>query len=134
MLDVGRLVAAGCARGLDDADAARRTTRRSRTRRTRPGRGRCRTLVPTTPDDPATEANRAAWEVLTALGPAVPVRVQRRRPDHRRDGAGPAQARCPGAAGLDHPVVAGAGHFLQEDAGPRLGEIVAGFVRDALDR
>jgi haloalkane dehalogenase len=35
-----------------------------------------------------------------------------------------------GAAGIDHPVIKGAGHFLQEDAGPELGEIVAAFVRE----
>ena len=34
----------------------------------------------------------------------------------------------PGAAGLDHPVIEGAGHFLQEDAGPRLAGVVADFV------
>jgi haloalkane dehalogenase len=34
----------------------------------------------------------------------------------------------PGAAGLEHPVIEGAGHFLQEDAGPQLAEIVADFV------
>jgi haloalkane dehalogenase len=35
----------------------------------------------------------------------------------------------PGAAGLEHPVIAGAGHFLQEDAGERLGAAIADFVR-----
>jgi haloalkane dehalogenase len=35
----------------------------------------------------------------------------------------------PGAAGLEHPVIEGAGHFLQEDAGQRLGAVIAGFVR-----
>jgi haloalkane dehalogenase len=35
----------------------------------------------------------------------------------------------PGAQGLDHPVVEGAGHFLQEDAGADLGRVVAAFVR-----
>jgi haloalkane dehalogenase len=35
----------------------------------------------------------------------------------------------PGAAGLTHPVIAGAGHFLQEDAGPALGSAIAEFVR-----
>lgn len=35
----------------------------------------------------------------------------------------------PGAAGREHPVIEGAGHFLQEDAGDRLGEVIAGFVR-----
>jgi haloalkane dehalogenase len=35
----------------------------------------------------------------------------------------------PGAAGIDHPAIAGAGHFLQEDAGERLGEEILRFVR-----
>jgi haloalkane dehalogenase len=34
----------------------------------------------------------------------------------------------PGARGLDHPVITGAGHFLQEDAGERLGQVVADFI------
>ena len=33
-----------------------------------------------------------------------------------------------GAAGLDHPTVRGAGHFLQEDAGERFGAIIADFA------
>ncbi len=37
-----------------------------------------------------------------------------------------------GAQGLDHPVIENAGHFLQEDAGARLGEVVAGFVKGAV--
>ena len=48
------------------------------------------TLVPIRPDDPASEANRAAWEVLRRFEPPVPHRVQRRRPDHR--GIGPRAA------------------------------------------
>ena len=32
-------------------------------------------------------------------------------------------------AGLEHPVIADAGHFLQEDAGAELGRVVAAFVR-----
>ncbi len=35
----------------------------------------------------------------------------------------------PGAGGLEHPVIGKAGHFLQEDAGTELGEVVAAFVR-----
>jgi haloalkane dehalogenase len=34
----------------------------------------------------------------------------------------------PGAAGRPHPVLAGAGHFLQEDAGEELGAVIAAFV------
>jgi haloalkane dehalogenase len=34
----------------------------------------------------------------------------------------------PGTAGLEHPVIAGAGHFLQEDAGEQLGTVIADFI------
>ena len=34
----------------------------------------------------------------------------------------------PGAAGLDHPEIANAGHFVQEDAAAQLVEVVVQFV------
>jgi haloalkane dehalogenase len=34
----------------------------------------------------------------------------------------------PGTRGLDHPTIAGAGHFLQEDAGTELGRVVRDFM------
>jgi len=34
----------------------------------------------------------------------------------------------PGAAGLDHPVLLSAGHFLQEDAGDRLAAEIVAFI------
>jgi haloalkane dehalogenase len=39
------------------------------------------------------------------------------------------QERVPGARGQRHVTIAGAGHFVQEDAGPELGRIVAEVVR-----
>ena len=33
------------------------------------------------------------------------------------------------AAGRDHPVLKGAGHFLQEDAGAELGAVIASFIQ-----
>jgi haloalkane dehalogenase len=35
---------------------------------------------------------------------------------------------APGAAGQAHAVIAGAGHFLQEDRGPELGRIIVDFL------
>ena len=35
---------------------------------------------------------------------------------------------APGAAGLDHVVIAGAGHFVPEERGEELGRIVADFT------
>ena len=33
-----------------------------------------------------------------------------------------------GAQGIDHPVIANAGHFLQEDAGQELAEAIVRFL------
>ncbi len=38
------------------------------------------------------------------------------------------QERVPGARGLLHPTITGAGHFLQEDAGAELGRVVADLI------
>jgi haloalkane dehalogenase len=40
------------------------------------------------------------------------------------------RAHVPGAEGLAHPVLAGAGHFVQEDRGRALADVIAGIVRD----
>jgi haloalkane dehalogenase len=85
-------------------------------------------IVPTAPDDPATEANRAAWARLAQWD--RPFLVAFSDGDPITGGMAPILKRAvPGAAGLDHPVIEGAGHFLQEDAGGRLGEVIATFVR-----
>ncbi len=84
-------------------------------------------LVPTTPDDPASEANRLAWTVLerferpflTAFSDSDPITAGGERAFHER---------VPGARDRPHAVVAGAGHFLQEDRGADLARIVADFV------
>ena len=39
------------------------------------------------------------------------------------------QERVPGARGQEHVTIAGAGHFVQEDAGEQLGQVVARVVR-----
>jgi haloalkane dehalogenase len=86
------------------------------------------TLVPTTPDDPASAANRAAWQRLAAWD--KPFLVAFSDSDPITGAMAPILKRTvPGAAGLDHPVIEGAGHFLQEDAGERFGAVIADFVR-----
>ena len=85
-------------------------------------------LVPATPDDPAAEANRAAWRRLAAWDKPFLVAFSDRDPI--TGGMAPILKRViPGAAGVEHPVISGAGHFLQEDAGERLGAVIAAFVR-----
>lgn len=84
-------------------------------------------LVPIRPDDPASEANRAAWDVyrrwtkpfLTAFSSRDPI---------TRDGQRPWQELVPGAREQVHVRVPGAGHFLQEDRGPELAEVLVRFI------
>ncbi len=83
-------------------------------------------LVPATPDDPAAEPNRRAWEsleqfdkpFLCAFSDQDPVTAGADRP---------LRERIPGAAKLDHVTLSG-GHFLQEDAGPALADAVLGLI------
>jgi haloalkane dehalogenase len=84
-------------------------------------------LVPTRPDDPATEANRAAWTALTRS--EIPVLCAFSDGDPITAAMEPVLRRAmPGAAGREHPTIVGAGHFLQEDAGPDLAAEVVRFV------
>ena len=126
-LDIGRFVEAGCVRPMADEvraayDAPFPDPSYTAGPRVMP------TLVPTSPDDPACEANRAAWQMLTQW--RQPFLVAFSDGDPITGGMAPILEReIAGARGLDHPVIEDAGHFLQEDAGVRLGEVVAGFVR-----
>jgi haloalkane dehalogenase len=125
-LDVGRLVLAGCltpraeeVRAAYDAPFPDETFKAGP--RVMP------TLVPTSPDDPATQANRAAWAALTEWRKPFLVAFSDGDPI-TGDMAPVLRRRVPGASGLEHPVIEGAGHFLQEDAGERLGQVVADFI------
>jgi haloalkane dehalogenase len=126
VLDVGRLVAAGCLRGLADVDRAAYDAPFP-DESFKAGPRVMPTLVPTRPDDPAAEANRAAWEVLGRW--EKPFLVAFSDGDPITGAIAPILRKLvPGTRGLTHPVIAGAGHFLQEDAGQQLGRVVADFV------
>jgi haloalkane dehalogenase len=85
------------------------------------------TLVPTSPDDPASAANVAArkalgaWEkpFVTLFSDSDPI-----------TGGGERwfQEHVPGAAGQPHVTIAGAGHFLQEDQGPEVARRLVAFI------
>jgi haloalkane dehalogenase len=126
VLPVGKIVSTGCARGLapelltayeapfpDESYKA--------------GARQFPMLVPTRPDDPASEPNRRAWQALerfdkpflTAFGDSDPI---------TRGVDAMFQARIPGARGQAHVTIARAGHFLQEDAGEELAAVVNGFI------
>lgn len=86
-------------------------------------------LVPTSPDNPATEANRQAWEklkqwtkpFLTAFSDKDPI---------TRGAEKPFQQLVPGAKDQAHRTITKAGHFLQEDKGEELANVVISFIKD----
>jgi haloalkane dehalogenase len=126
VVDVGRFVQAGCARPLADEiraayDAPFPDESYKAGPRAMPG------LVPITPDDPATTANRTAWAALSAS--STPVLVAFSDKDPITGAMRPVfESALPGARGRTHPVIADAGHFLQEDAGPELAAAVVVFI------
>lgn len=84
-------------------------------------------LVPTTPNDPASEPNRAAWQqlrqfekpFLTAFSDKDPI-----------TGGGDRvfQKLVPGAKGQPHTTIADAGHFLQEEKGDVLAQVILDWL------
>ena len=84
-------------------------------------------LVPSRPDDPAHNANEAAWVGLAAFD--RPFLCAFSDSDPITKGADRnLKERIPGAKGRPHTTIVGGGHFLQEDCGEELAEVVASFV------
>lgn len=85
------------------------------------------TLVPTSPDDPAAPANRAAWEGLRRFDKPFLCAFSDSDPITR--GADAALRKfIPGAQGQPEVTIAGGGHFLQEDKGRELAAVVVDFI------
>jgi haloalkane dehalogenase len=84
-------------------------------------------LVPTSPEDPAAAANQAAWDslrrferpFLCAFSDSDPVTKGGDRVFLRE---------VPGTAGQPHTTIEGGGHFLQEDRGEALAQVIADFI------
>ncbi len=84
-------------------------------------------LVPVADDNPAVPANRAAWDALgkftkpflTAFSDSDPI---------TKGGFRILQSHIPGAQGRDHVTIEGGGHFLQEDRGPQIAQVIIDFV------
>lgn len=97
-------------------------------RRYKAGARRLPLLVPLDRDDPEAENNRRAWQVLerwekpflTAFSSFDPI---------TRGADRTFRERVPGARGEPHTTIEAAGHFLQEDRGEELAEVVVRWVR-----
>jgi haloalkane dehalogenase len=126
-LPVGRIVSGGCTRSLSDEVVAAYDAPFP-DESFKAGARQFPMLVPASPEDPATVANRRAWEglerfdkpFLTAFGDGDPITKGADRV---------LQQRIPGARNRAHETIASAGHFLQEDQGEALGEAVVRFMR-----
>ena len=85
-------------------------------------------LVPTTSDDPAAPANRAAWDVfrnwqkpfLTSFSDGDPITRGLDKVFVKR---------VPGAKNQPHTTIEGAGHFLQEEKGPEFAKLIIDFIK-----
>jgi haloalkane dehalogenase len=85
-------------------------------------------LVPTSPDDPAVPANRAAWDALgrwekpflTLFGAGDPILGSLDQP---------LQEHVPGAAGQPHARLSGS-HFVQEDQGVEIARRTIQWMRE----
>ena len=85
--------------------------------------------VPVSVQYPGAVANAAAWEVLrrwekpflTAFSDSDPITA---------GGDALFQREVPGAQGQNHVTIEGAGHFLQEQKGEELAEVIVRFIRD----
>ncbi|MFX1601789.1 MAG: haloalkane dehalogenase [Promethearchaeota archaeon] len=85
-------------------------------------------LVPTTKEDPEHEANKKAWEqfyqwkkpFLTAFSDSDPI---------TQGGDRIWQEKVPGAQGQNHTTIKNAGHFVQEDKGPELANLIVEFIK-----
>ena len=87
-------------------------------------------LVPISPDDPAAPAVRQAWEglrqfrkpFLTAFSDKDPITVA---------GGPTLREWIPGCQGQPHTTIENGGHFLQEDQGEKLAQVVVDFMRQS---
>lgn len=124
---IGRIVKAGCAQGLSQADMAAYdapfpSDEHKIATRLFP------TLVPTTPQDPARSDNERAWALFRQWHKPFLTLFSTRDPI-TRGGERVWQDTVPGAHGQPHAAIQGAGHFLQEDRGEVLVEHLVRFMR-----
>ena len=84
-------------------------------------------LVPIRPDDPASDANRAAWKIYKQWAKPFLTTFSNRDPI-MRGGEKVWQESVPGAKGQEHVIIRNAGHFLQEDKGPEIADVLIRFI------
>jgi haloalkane dehalogenase len=84
-------------------------------------------LVPTSPDDPASAANRTSWETLRSWTKPFLTAFSDRDPI-TKGGDAVFQRDVPGCKGQPHTTIEGGGHFLQEDRGEELARVIVDWM------
>ena len=84
-------------------------------------------LVPITPDNPASEANRQAWGILRQWSGRV-LTLFSDKDAVTAGGEKPFQKLLPGAKDQPHTLIEGAGHFLQEDKGAEIAQKMVAWL------
>jgi len=126
VMPIGRIVAGGCTVPLGEAAVAAYDAPFP-DETYKEGPRQMPALVPTSLEDPASRANAAAWTVLAEF--ARPFLCCFSDGDPITKGADRKFLETvPGARGQAHTTIDGAGHFLQEDRGERLAEVLVGFI------
>lgn len=123
---VGRIISGGCASKLDEAvvaayDAPFPDDSYKAGARALPS------LVPTSPEDPAHDANTKAWEVLRTFDRPFLCAFSDGDPI-TKGGERAFLGQVPGAEGQPHTTIEGGGHFLQEDKGEELARLIVEFI------
>ena len=85
-------------------------------------------LVPITPDHASVAENQAAWTVLERFDKPV-LTAFSDQDAVTKGGEKIFIDRVPGARGQHHTIIAGGGHFLQEDAPEQLCALIDDFIR-----
>ena len=110
---IGRIIAGGCTSELSDEVVAAYDAPFPEDAYTA-GARIFPSLVPTSPEDPASDANNAAWRALGDFERPFLVAFSDGDPV-TRGGEAVFRAKVPGTRGQAHRTIEGAGHFVQED-------------------
>ena len=127
VFNIGKIVAGGCATEIaPEVIAAYNAPFPDE--RYKEGARQFPALVPVTPDDHATLANRAAWLVLYQFN--KPFLCAFSDKDKITSAAAPIlQKLIPGCNSQPHTTIENGGHFLQEDQGETLAAVVVDFMQ-----
>ncbi len=87
-------------------------------------------LVPITPEHPSVAENQAAWKVLEQFDKPV-LTAFSDQDAVTKGGEKVFIDRIPGAKGQPHTIIAGGGHFLQEDAPVQICALIDTFIRSS---